>query len=42
MVKKVFLEDLNKFYPNLKFTSGSSEDNIVLLDVKVKLKDTVT
>ena len=41
MVKKklkVFLEDLNKFRPNLKFTSVSSEENVAFLDLKVKLK----
>ena len=41
MVKKklkVFLEDLNKFHPNLKFTSVSSEENVAFLDLKVKLK----
>ena len=35
---KVFLEDLNKFHPNLKFKSGSSEENVAFLDLKVKLK----
>ena len=35
---KVFLEDLNKFHPNLKFTSDSSEENFAFLDLKVKLK----
>ena len=35
---KVFLEDLNKFHPNLKFTSVSSEENVAFLDLKVKLK----
>ena len=41
MVKKklkVFLEDLNKFHPNLKFKSDSSEENVAFLDLKVKLK----
>ena len=41
MVKKklkAFLEDLNKFHPNLKFTSVSSEENVAFLDLKVKLK----
>ena len=37
-ILKVFLEDLDKFYPNLKFTSDSSEENIAFLDFKVKLK----
>ena len=35
---KVFLEDLNKFHPNLKFTCDSSEENVAFLDLKVKLK----
>ena len=35
---KVALEDLNKFHPNLKFTSGSSEENFAFLDLKVKIK----
>ena len=35
---KVFLEDLNKFHPNLKFTSVSSEENVAFLDLKIKLK----
>ena len=35
---KIFLEDLNKFHPNLKFTSDSSEENVAFLDLKVKLK----
>ena len=35
---KVFLEDLNKFPPNLKFTSDSSEENVAFLDLTVKLK----
>ena len=35
---KVFLEDINKFHPNLKFTSDSSEENVVFLNLKVKLK----
>ena len=35
---KVFLEDLNKFHPNLKITSHSSEENIAFLDFKFKLK----
>ena len=35
---KVFFEDLNKFHPNLKFTSDSSEENVAFLDLKVKLK----
>ena len=33
---KVFLEDLNKFHPNLKFTNDSSEERFGLLDLKVK------
>ena len=36
--KTVFLEDLNKFHPNLKFTSDSSEENVGFLDLKAKLK----
>ena len=39
---KVFLEDLNKFHPNLKFTSDSSEENVAFLDLKVKLKQSKT
>ena len=35
---KVILEDLNKFQPNLKFTSNSSEENVAFPDLKVKLK----
>ena len=35
---KVFLEDLNKFHPNLRFISDSSEENVAFLDLKVKLK----
>ena len=35
---KVFLEDLNKFNPNLKFTSNSSEKNVAFLELKFKLK----
>ena len=35
---KVFLEDLNKFYANLKFTSDSSEENVAFLELKFKLK----
>ena len=34
---KVFLEDLNKFQPNLKFTSDTREENVAFLDLKVKL-----
>ena len=33
---KVFLEDLNKFQPNLKFTSDTREENVAFLDLKVK------
>ena len=32
---KVCLEDLNKFQPNLQFTS---EENVAFLDLKLKLK----
>ena len=35
---KVFLEDLNKFDPDLRFTSDSNEENVAFLDLKVKLK----
>ena len=35
---KVFLEDLNKFHPNLRFTSDSSEENVAILDLNVKRK----
>ena len=35
---KIFLQDLNTFHPNLKFTSDSSEGIVAFLHVKVKLK----
>ena len=35
---KAFLEDLNRFHPNLKITSDSSEENIAFVDLKFKLK----
>ena len=35
---RVFLEDLNEFHPNLKFTSDSSDENNAFSDLKVKLK----
>ena len=35
---KVFLEDLNKFHPNLKFKSNSREENVACLDLMIKLK----
>ena len=35
---KVFLEDLNKFHPNLKLSIISIEENVAFLDLKVKLK----
>ena len=35
---KVFLEDLNKFHPNLKFTCNSGVENNAFLDTKFKLK----
>ena len=35
---KVFFEDLDKFHPNSKFTSDSSEENVAFLDLNVKLK----
>ena len=33
-----FLEDLNKFHPNLKFTCEKSKDKINFLDVVIKIK----
>ena len=33
----VYLEDINKFHTDLKFTSDSSEENPAFLDLKVKL-----
>ena len=35
---KVFLKDLDKFHPTLKFTNNSSEENVAFLDLKVRLK----
>ena len=35
---KVFLEDLNEFHLNLKFTNDSSEENMSFLDLKAKLQ----
>ena len=35
---KVILKDFNKFHPNLKFTSDSSEENVAFLDLKVELE----
>ena len=35
---KVFLEDLNEFHLNLKFTSDSREENVAFLDLKAKLQ----
>ena len=32
-----FLDDLNSFDSNIKFTHGSSKDNIIFLDLIVKL-----
>ena len=32
---KVFLEDLNKLHPNVKFTSDLSEENVAFLDLKL-------
>ena len=34
---KIF-QKINKFYPNLKFTSDSREENVGFLGLKVKLK----
>ena len=34
-----FLEDLNNFHPNLKFTYEKSKDNINFLDVAIKIKE---
>ena len=36
------LQGLNKFHPNVKFTSNSSEENVACLDLKVKLKQDKT
>ena len=36
---KKFLEDLNKFHPNLKFTYEKSKDKFNFLDVVIKIKD---
>ena len=33
---KVFLEDLNKFLPDLNFISNSSEEDVAFLDLKIK------
>ena len=35
---KKFLEDLNKFHPNLRFTNEKSREKINFLDVVIKLK----
>ena len=34
-----FLEDLNKFHPNLKFTYEKSKEKINFLDVVIKIKE---
>ena len=34
---KTFLENLNQFYPNIKFTHESSTESITFLDLRVKL-----
>ena len=34
----MFLQDFNKFHPNLKLTNDSSEENVTFLNLKVKLK----
>ena len=34
---KVFLEDLNKCYPNMKFTHETNKEDIAFLDLKVEL-----
>ena len=36
---ELFLNDLNKFHPNLKFTYESSEKNVAFLDLNVKLSN---
>ena len=33
---EIYLEDLNKCHPNLKFTSDLKEVNVAFLDLKVK------
>ena len=33
-----FIEDVNKFYPNLKFTYENSKEKINFLDVVIKIK----
>ena len=41
VVKKssAFLEDLNKFHPNIKFSHETNKQNIHLLDLNVRLSD---
>lgn len=34
-----FLEDINRFHPNLKFTYKKSNENIKFLDVVMKIKE---
>ena len=36
---KLFLKDLNKFHPNLKFTYKTSRNSVNFLDINVSLKD---
>ena len=36
-LKKTFLENLNQFHPNIKFTHESSTESIPFLDLRVKL-----
>ena len=36
---KVFLEDLNKCYPNIMFTHETNKEDISFLDLKVELLD---
>ena len=32
---RIFLENLNKYYPNIKFTQKTNNENITFLDLKV-------
>ena len=34
-----FLEEFNKFHPNLKFTGEKSEEKINFLDAVIKIKE---
>ena len=36
---EIFLQDLNKFHPNLKFTYEKSKEKINFLDVVIKIKE---